>query len=72
MNVTQITGDGFKTVEIPSPSDDDMQNEYNYIFAGELTKRLLAKGLITEEEFAKIMEKNRRSFSPLISKIMPK
>ena len=48
------------------------QNEYNYILAQQITKKLLAKGLITEAEFNKITAKNRESFSPLLGRIMPK
>ncbi len=48
------------------------QNEYNYILAQQITKRLLDKGLITEAEFNKITSKNRESFSPLLARIMPK
>ena len=48
------------------------QNEYNYILAQQITKKLLAKRLITEAEFNKITAKNRESFSPLLGRIMPK
>lgn len=48
------------------------QNEYNYVLAQQITKKLLAKGLITEAEFNKITAKNRESFSPLLGRIMPK
>ena len=50
----------------------NLQNEYNYILAQQITKRLLEKGLITEAEFNKITAKNRESFSPLLGRIMPK
>ena len=50
----------------------NLQNEYNYILAQQITKKLLAKGLITEAEFNKITAKNRESFSPLLGRIMPK
>ena len=48
------------------------QNEYNYVLAQQITKRLFDKGLITEAEFNKITLKNRESFSPLLGRIMPK
>ena len=54
---------------IPRPSDAELQNEYNYLLAENLTKKLLEKGLISVDEFDKIMEKNRRTFSPLFSRI---
>lgn len=72
MNVTQITENGIVAAEIPTPTDQEMQNEYDYILAEQMTKNLLSQGLITEEEFEKIMARNRESFSPLLSKIMRK
>lgn len=69
MQVTQIV-DGIMTADVPKPTDQEMQNEYNYFLAEQMTKKLLDKGLISVDEFNKIMVKNRRSFSPLISKII--
>ena len=54
---------------VSRPTDAELQNEYNYILAENLTKKLLEKGLISVDEFDKIMEKNRRTFSPLFSRI---
>ena len=50
----------------------ELQKEYNYVLAQQITKRLLEKGFITEAEFNKITAKNRESFSPLLGRIMPK
>ena len=62
-----------KETNAPSPSpEEQMQNEYNYVLAQQITKRLLEAGLITEDEFHKITAKNRKSFSPLLAEIMPK
>lgn len=62
-----------KETKRPSPSlEEQMQNEYNYVLAQQITKRLLEAGLITEAEFNKITAKNRKSFSPLLAEIMPK
>ena len=72
MNVTQITENGIVAEALPKPSEQEMQNEYDYILAEQLTKNLLSQGLITEEEFEKIMARNREFFSPLLSKIMRK
>lgn len=57
--------------DVPKPTNEEMQNEYDYFLAEQLTKKLLDKGLITDDEFEKIMAKNRKTFSPYISKIMP-
>lgn len=72
MNVTQITENGIVAEALPKPSEQEMQNEYDYILAEQMTKNLLSQGLITEEEFEKIMARNRESFSPLLSKTMRK
>ena len=62
-----------KDTKHPSPSpEEQMQNEYNYVLAQQITKRLLEAGLITKDEFNKITAKNRESFSPLLGRIMPK
>lgn len=71
MQVTQIA-DGIMTVDVPKPTDQEMQNEYNYFLAEQMTKKLLDKGLISVDEFNKIMVKNRRSFSPLYRKLSRK
>lgn len=53
------------------PTNQEMQNEYNYYLAEQCTRKLLDQGLITIDEFNKIQEKNRRTFSPFLSKILP-
>ena len=70
MQVTQIA-DGILTADVPKPTDREMQNEYDYFLVEQLTKKLLDKGLISVDEFDKIMAKNRQSFSPFIAKIIP-
>ncbi len=70
MQVTKIAGGEISYNDIPKPTDAEMQNEYNYILAEQMTRKLLDKGFISVEEFDKIMAKNRRSFSPFISKII--
>ena len=70
MQVTQIVGGEISYNDIPKPTNAEMQNEYNYILAEQMTRKRLDKGRISEAEFDKIMAKNRQSFSPYISKIM--
>jgi hypothetical protein len=53
-------------------TSEALQNEYNYVLAQQITKRLLEAGLITKDKFNKIMAKNRESFSPVLAGIMPK
>lgn len=70
MQVTKIAGGEISYNDIPKPTNEEMQNEYNYILAEQMTRKLLDQGLISVDEFDKIMAKNRRSFSPFISKIL--
>ena len=70
MNITQIQG-AFRPEQMIKRTDDDMRREFAYIAAGQITQKLLDKGLITPSEFDKIMAKNREKFSPAIAKIMP-
>ena len=70
MQVTKIVGGEISYKDIPRPTNEEMQNEYNYILAEQMTRKLLDKGMISVDEFDKIMAKNRQSFSPYISKII--
>ena len=69
MQITQIP-DGVLKTEVPKLTNEQMQNEYDYILAEQLTRKLLDKGLISVDEFNKIMAKNRQTFSPFIARII--
>lgn len=71
MQVIRTIDGKVNPADVPKPTNEEVQNEYDYFLAEQLTKKLLDKGLITEDEFEKIMTKNRKTFSPYISKIMP-
>lgn len=72
MQVIQTIDGKVNLADVPKPTNDEMQNEYNYLLAEQLTKKLLDAGLITDDEFTRIMARNRRSFSPFISKVIDK
>ena len=69
--ISNMPGVTESTPDVPKPTDQEMQNEYNYFLAEQLTKKLLSEELISADEYEKIMEKNRRTFSPFILKIIP-
>lgn len=69
MNITEIKPGMPMTTELPKPTEKEIKNEYSYILAENLTKKLLEKGLISLDEFNKITEKNKQTFSPLFSQI---
>ena len=50
---------------------DDLDKEYAYALATKMIKGMLVTGLITQYEYAKIDAKNRQSFSPYLSALMP-
>ena len=51
---------------------EELQRDFDFFLAQRLLKKLLDKGMITSGEFDKITEKNRQTFSPYLSEIMPK
>lgn len=72
MQVTKLTGNQIGIAPKKHLyTEEEMHREYDYIRAEQMTKKLLDKGLITEEEFDKIAALNRKSFSPFLSEIMP-
>ena len=72
MQVTKVT-DGFQnqTAERKRFTDEELQKEFDYYMAQKLLKNLRETGLITKEELDKITAKNRQSFSPYLTRIMP-
>lgn len=70
MKVTKL--DDVEAIQYKSEkiTEDELQNEHDYLVAESLTKKLLEKGLITQTEFEKIMAKNRITFPPLLAEIM--
>jgi len=48
-------------------TNEQLQNEYNYIRAEQITRKLLEKGLISSIEHDRIMVENRRVFSPYLA-----
>ena len=58
MQITMIKGVPV-TEKLPKPTNQELQNEFNYILAEQMTKKLLDNGLITVDEYDKIMAKNK-------------
>ena len=59
------------TNETKKMIQEQLQREYDYILAQKLLKSMLENGLITEDEFHKITELNRKTFSPSLAELMP-
>ena len=72
MNVTKIMNESEKPALIAKNfTDEELKQEYNYYLAQKLLKKMLDNDMISEDEFNKITEKNRKSFSPYLAEIMP-
>ena len=52
-------------------TNEQLAGEYSYYIVQKLLKKALSEKLITVDEFNKITEKNRLSFSPVLAEIMP-
>lgn len=52
-------------------TEEQMRKDYYYYLAQKIIKSMLDKGLITDDEFNRIMKLNRQSFSPNLVEIMP-
>ena len=71
MQVTKIIGNqGIPNKEKHQYTEEELQHEYDYIRTEQMTKKLLDKGLITVDEFNKIMKLNQQIFSPNLVDIM--
>ena len=51
-------------------TEEQMRKDYYYYLSQKIIKLLFDKGLITDDEWEKITEKNRQTFSPYLVEIM--
>ncbi len=64
-----------ETGNMPKPQvtpikQEELQRDFDYMLAERFTKRMLQEGLISEEEYVSIMNKNRDNFSPSFSALI--
>lgn len=52
-------------------TEEQVYKDYDYFMAQKIAKAMLDKGMISIDEFNKISEKNRETFSPYLVAIMP-
>ena len=72
MQVTKITSpEQLQTYTAERMTNEQLQNEYNYIRAEQMTRKLLEKGVISAGEYDRIMAENRRVFSPYLADLYP-
>lgn len=48
---------------------EELQQEFDFILAEKIVRKMAKKGLISDDELHKISEKNRLIFSPYLSEI---
>lgn len=69
--VTKITEQNQSPVPLKyQMTEEQMRKDYYYCLAQRIIRLMLDKGLITDDEFNKITEKNRQTFSPYLVEIM--
>ncbi|MVX64215.1 hypothetical protein GKZ28_10990 [Clostridium chromiireducens] len=72
MQVTKITDEQQMAISVKKIyTQEELQREYDYILAQKILKSIFEKGLISVDEFNKITELNRKTFSPYLAEIMP-
>lgn len=72
MQVTKITSPEHQQ-SFPSEkmTNEQLQNEYSYIRAEQITRKMRETGLISAGEYDCIMAENRRVFSPYLADLYP-
>lgn len=71
MQVTKITDEQHMPISAKKLyTQEELQREYDYVLAQRILKTILEKGLISVDEFNKITELNRQTFSPYLAEIM--
>ena len=71
MNITKIMNENeMPVMKAKEFTQEELKQEYNYYLAQQLLKKMLDKGMISADEFNKITEKNRKTFSPYLAEIM--
>ena len=71
MQITKIT----TPAENPMPTahrqtEEQMYNEINYHRAEKMAKKMLDKGLVTADEYDRILAESRKIFVPFLAELM--
>ena len=73
MQITKLTPVQQSPVSyVKTFTTEELEQEYDYYMAQKLLEKMLGTGIISVAEFNKITAKNRQTFSPFLSEIMPK
>ena len=71
MRMTQLSSEQQTPNHKPSkPTEEQLQNEFNFNLAAKKLIKLREKEFISQEEFDKINDLNRQKFNPLLGPLM--
>ena len=70
MQVTEVTSVTTPSTALSRISQEQLQQEFNFLRAEHLTKTMLNRGLITPNEYRLIMAENKVTFPTFISQIL--
>lgn len=70
MQITKLEGEAAPKPNVNAYSQEDLQNEFDYLLAEMVLKKMVDKGLISDDKCTRISEKNREIFSPRSAEIM--
>ena len=70
MQVTEVTSVTTPSTALSRISQEQLQQEFNFLRAEHLTKTMLNRGLITPNEYRLIMAENMITFPTFISSIL--
>ena len=70
MQVTEVTSVTTPSTALSQITHEQLQHEFNFLWAEHLTKTMLNRGLITPDEYRLIMAENMITFPTFISSIL--
>ena len=70
MQVTEVTSATTSSTVLSQITQEQLQQEFNFLRAEHLTKTMLNQGLITADEYRRVMVENVVTFPTFISQIL--
>ena len=70
MQVTEVTSATTQPTALSQITQEQLQQDFNFLRAEHLTKTMLNRGLITPNEYRLIMAENKVTFPTFISQIL--
>ncbi|WP_019000869.1 SHOCT domain-containing protein [Succinimonas amylolytica] len=70
MQVTEVISVTTPSTTLSQITQDQLQQEFNFLRAEQITRTMLNQGLITADEYRRIMVENTITFPTFISSIL--